>query len=82
MHEKAGHPGYRCDTPDFTEDLSPAGTLAPVLPPQDLFGPYAMSAGIPFSVPDGLAAPLDTLLRITPFALATWLQEQAKTSLE
>ena len=52
-------PYYHCDGLESTDDFSPPSALAPVLPARELYEPYSMSAGTPFSIPDGLTEVVD-----------------------
>jgi hypothetical protein len=65
-------PYYHCEILESsTDDFSPAGVLCRVVPPHELFGPYSMSAGTPFTVPEGLDDVLGAY-----HTLSTAVQEQ------
>jgi len=59
-------PGYRYDAPQGLEDFIPVASSAPVLSAAEIFGPYSMSAGTPFSIPNDLADTLDTYYTLPP----------------
>jgi hypothetical protein len=53
-------PDYHyAETSASNDEFSQITTPAPVAFPSDLFGPYGMTAGAPFSIPHGLTAVLD-----------------------
>jgi hypothetical protein len=59
-------PGYHANIPEAAEDFTPIESSAPVLPPAQLFGPYSMSAGTPFTVPENLTETFDAYHALQP----------------
>ena len=59
-------PGYRYDAPRGLKDFIPVASSAPVLSATEIFGPYTMSAGTPFSIPNDLTHTLDTYYTLPP----------------
>ncbi len=58
-------PGYHYpmpQSPDFTDITA----SAPLRPPFEMFGPYGMTAGAPFTMPDNLSETLDTYYALPP----------------
>jgi hypothetical protein len=58
-------PGYHYPMPQ-SEDFTSITTPARLLPTPDMFGPYSMTAGIPFAIPNDLTETLGTYYALPP----------------